>query len=173
MTLIETYIESAKALRRRWEQVTEGTGKRGRGPVFIAVTICEECHGPGLTSSKAPQRSRFTCKTCRGPAIVAWADGKVPTEDEQYEMWAKVPGTKTRRGARGHWKDEAKDGKDHPCQREGGCPEGRSLSGNWVKAKETRLELIGQGRHLCEVCGDADELAHPDETYTGKGTWKK
>jgi hypothetical protein len=87
--LLEQYETTARQIRAVYEQATRGTGKRGRGPKFIAVTQCVECHGFGLTTSKITQKKRWACKTCGQTALPAWTDGPVPDEDEIYETWAK------------------------------------------------------------------------------------
>jgi hypothetical protein len=162
--MVETYVETAKALRRLYEQVTEGTGKRGRGPAFIAVTMCDECHGIGLTSSKAPQRTRFKCKTCDGPAIVVWADGKVPTEDEQYEMWAKGKNMATKKKDHGegalHHIPRAMDGLPHACQAVG--------HGDFIVPQDApRWKIKATGQHLCRTHRDLWVEKYPDVRITG------
>lgn len=87
--LVEQYKKAIETLRLMWSRVLTKSGKPSKGPRWFAVTMCDECHGIGMTSSKQTQKNRFKCKTCKGPALVIWADGTVPTEDEQYELWAK------------------------------------------------------------------------------------
>ena len=87
--LQEQYEASARQIRAVYEQVTRVTGKRGRGPKFIAVTKCVECTGLGLTISKITHAKRWACKTCGATALPVWSDGQVPSEDDIYEQNSK------------------------------------------------------------------------------------
>lgn len=86
---VEQYKNAIKTLRLMWSRVPTPSGKPSRGPQFFAVTMCDECRGIGMTSTKHPIKKRWVCKTCGGCALPIWTDGPLPTEDEIWEQWAK------------------------------------------------------------------------------------
>lgn len=104
--LRDAYIGVAKSIRNMWRDIP---GKRGPG--YIAVTLCADENEYGLTDSSGERGvgRRWACNTCYGFAPSVWADGQVPTRENQEQEWADWAAKQTPRTDAGKWRTKLRD----------------------------------------------------------------